>query len=115
MDKLHIRLAKERKRVGLTQAKMAEIAGLSFKTQNLYEAGKRFPDARYLQAAEKHGIDTHYVLHGTRRPTRTLYVPTEADSKQRLESQFERMQAALDSANWAISEVQRQLKEIANG
>ncbi|NYT80902.1 helix-turn-helix transcriptional regulator [Alcaligenaceae bacterium] len=60
------RLKEERLRLGLTQPVMGEIAGVTKKSQMLYEAGERFPDARYLAAAMRAGVDVLYVLSGER-------------------------------------------------
>lgn len=63
-------------------AKIAEIEGASGATrqsQSLYEKGERMPDAAYLAAADKAGIDVQYVITGRRgfSPAPTLK-PDEA-------------------------------------
>ena len=70
------RLQEERKRLGLTQDKIAEIGGVKRRTQINYEAGERCPDANYLIAIAAVGADVQYILTGIRsgnQPgTRTL-------------------------------------------
>lgn len=58
------RLREERTRLGLNQTEFAALAGVTKKTQGLYEAGDRAPDALYLAAIAEAGVDTTYVLTG---------------------------------------------------
>jgi transcriptional regulator with XRE-family HTH domain len=60
------RLVEERKRRALSQAAFAALAGVSVKTQVLYEKAERVPDANYLAAIAGHGFDVLYVLTGVR-------------------------------------------------
>lgn len=60
------RLASERKRLGLTQVKLAEIGGVAVSAQSRYEVGKTVPDANYLHAFDKEGGDVLYVISGQR-------------------------------------------------
>lgn len=52
----------------LTQARLAAAVGISAPTQVGYEQGNRTPDALYLTAIERLGIDEHYVRTGVRSP-----------------------------------------------
>lgn len=61
------RLREERKRLGLTQARLAASVGISAPTQVGYENGSRTPDANYVTAIEKLGLDEHYVRTGVHR------------------------------------------------
>lgn len=61
------RLREERKRFGLTQARLAALVGISAPTQIGYENNTRTPDASYVTAIEKHGLDEHYIRTGVRR------------------------------------------------
>jgi transcriptional regulator with XRE-family HTH domain len=68
---LHIfgnRLMQERARLGLTQADLAASTGITRRTQINYESGQRAPDAAYLDAVDKKGIDTLFVVTGRRQP-----------------------------------------------
>lgn len=58
------RLRDERGRLGLTQPALAAVGGVTKKTQVLYEAGERSPDAVYLAAVAAIGVDVLYVLTG---------------------------------------------------
>lgn len=62
------RLKEERRRLGLTQAELAEKAGIAKKSQTNYELGNSAPGADYLAAAAGIGIDVLYVLTGTAAP-----------------------------------------------
>ena len=58
------KLQSERKRLGLSQAAIGAIGGVTKKTQVLYESGERSPDAQYLSAVAQAGVDVLYVLTG---------------------------------------------------
>jgi transcriptional regulator with XRE-family HTH domain len=60
------RLAEERARLGLTQAEVADFAGVTRRTQINYETGERAPDAAYFKTLEKKGVDALYVIAGRR-------------------------------------------------
>lgn len=60
------RLRQERDRLRLNQTAFAATGGVTKKTQMLYEAGDRFPDARYLAAVHEIGCDVRYVVTGLR-------------------------------------------------
>lgn len=63
---MHARLKEERKRLKLTQAKFAELGGVSKWSQLDYEKGTAVPNAAYLQQLLPHGVDVVYVLSGER-------------------------------------------------
>ena len=58
------RLKAERERLGLTQTEFAALGGVGRKTQFNYEAGERAPDAVYLAAVQRAGVDVLYVVSG---------------------------------------------------
>lgn len=60
------RLREERERLKLTQDSFAIACGVSRRAQVTYEADERSPDARYLEAASKFGVDIAYVVYGAR-------------------------------------------------
>jgi len=60
------RLREERQRLGLSQPAFGEIAGVTKKTQMLYESGERSPDAAYLSAMAGAGADVRYIVTGER-------------------------------------------------
>ena len=62
------RLKEERERLGLNQTEFAALAGASKNSQYNYEKGERSPDANYLAAAAKQGVDVLYVVTGLRLP-----------------------------------------------
>lgn len=65
-NSIGIRLREERERLGLSQAAMGEIAGIRKQTQLKYEKGDSSPDATYLAALSKFGLDVLYVILGVR-------------------------------------------------
>lgn len=70
------RLREERKRLDMSQPVFGEIAGITKKTQMLYEAGERYPDAAYLAAIAAAGADVQYIITG-RRSTPALCAEQE--------------------------------------
>jgi transcriptional regulator with XRE-family HTH domain len=63
------RLKAERQRLGLTQGAMAAATKVSKTSQVNYESGLRTPDAVYLAAADKVGVDVQFVVSGKRSTT----------------------------------------------
>ncbi|MGP9466722.1 XRE family transcriptional regulator [Halomonas sp. TP35] len=66
MTSMGMRLREERVRLGFSQTELGDIAGITKNTQMLYESEKRIPKADYLLALESVGVNTHYVLTGSR-------------------------------------------------
>ncbi len=64
------RLRDERLRLKKNQTDFALKGGVTKKTQMLYEAGSRSPDADYLTAIEAAGADVTYLLTGVDAETR---------------------------------------------
>lgn len=62
-----LRLAEERRRLGLTQVELARRVDASKIKQSLYESGRRELKAAYLEKAAQAGIDILYVLTSRRR------------------------------------------------
>ncbi|WP_339495380.1 helix-turn-helix domain-containing protein [Pseudomonas sp. RA_105y_Pfl2_P56] len=61
------RLREERKKSGLTQDQIAEVLGISKRTQANYEAGSSDAPAWYLSKVMREpGFDVHYILSGQR-------------------------------------------------
>ena len=81
METFGARLKEERKRLGLKQAQLADVAGTTNVVQSRYESGDRSPDWGYLSAIAGAGVDVLYVLTGQRN-TSTLD-PDEADLVRR--------------------------------
>lgn len=79
-EKLSIgtRLRAERKRLRMTQAEFAQVAGLSRVTQRYYEADERSPDAAYLAAVAAIGVDVQYIITGQRSSASAGLAPDEA-------------------------------------
>ncbi|HDN7458574.1 TPA: helix-turn-helix domain-containing protein [Salmonella enterica subsp. enterica serovar Eastbourne] len=60
------RLREERLRLELSQAALGEIGGVRKQAQLLYEKGERNPDAAYLSAISKFGVDIQFIVTGVR-------------------------------------------------
>lgn len=60
------RLREERERLNLSQLALGEIGGVKKLAQLKYEKGDRSPDADYLNAIAKVGIDIQYVITSVR-------------------------------------------------
>lgn len=60
------RLHRERRRLGLTQAEMASLGGVSKPTQLAYETGQTSPHADYLAGVAAGGVDVLWVVTGNR-------------------------------------------------
>lgn len=74
------RLREERLRLAKNQTDFAQQGGVTKKTQMLYEAGSRSPDASYLAAIEAAGADVTYILTGVDAETRKRRAKTSAGS-----------------------------------
>lgn len=59
-------LRSERARLGLTQAQVATIGGVSKTTQVAYEAGAHPPDLHYVGKLARAGFDEVFLLTGQR-------------------------------------------------
>lgn len=69
MSSIGERLRDERVRLGLSQGELGTAAGVTKNTQLLYESDKRSPKADYLSALHEIGVNTHFVLTGSRSIT----------------------------------------------
>lgn len=66
------RLREERSRLNLTQKQMADLGGITKKSQHSYENDHRKPMSDYMSAIALSGVDVRYVLTGLRVPTNAL-------------------------------------------
>lgn len=66
MSSLGERLRELRSQKGLTQADFGSLAGVTKRSQMLYESDQRIPRADYLAALDDAGLDVRYVLTGKR-------------------------------------------------
>lgn len=64
MPLLGDRLRAERERLGLSQQELADLCGVTMRSQRNYEKGERQPDAAYLAAMAAARIDMLYVVTG---------------------------------------------------
>ena len=71
-QEIGLRLRSERKRIHMTQAQFGKEGGVSLSSQNAYESGLHFPDARYLARIAGVGVDVKYVLLGDRSELTSL-------------------------------------------
>jgi transcriptional regulator with XRE-family HTH domain len=66
MSTIGERIYQERERLSLTQPEVAELCGVTMRSQRNYEHGDRSPDAEYLAALAANGLDVLYILTGQR-------------------------------------------------
>jgi transcriptional regulator with XRE-family HTH domain len=64
--KICARLKEERVRLGMSQQDLAEVGGVTRKTQSAYESGATAPDVAYLSLVSARGVDVQYVFSGKR-------------------------------------------------
>lgn len=64
LEALGLRLQSERKRLGLTQAELAGLTGLSRAAIATYEAGRTPPDVVFIDRLRKVGVRTSFVVDG---------------------------------------------------
>lgn len=67
MDTIGERLRAERERLDFSQDAFGAIGGVAKRAQIRYEQGERSPDADYLAAVAKVGVDIRYVVTGDRK------------------------------------------------
>lgn len=65
------RLKQERERLAMSQTALAEVGGVGKTTQINYEKDVRRPDSGYLAALAAAGVDTQFLLTGSRYDTRS--------------------------------------------
>jgi transcriptional regulator with XRE-family HTH domain len=65
-DGIGTRLQEERKKIGLSQTELADLAGIGKMTQFQYEKGTNLPTLKYISSIIPAGIDIQYVLFGVR-------------------------------------------------
>lgn len=99
MEEFGKRLKEERERLGLSQAKFAELCGVGRTAQFNYERDERHPATDYLDAAEQLGVDVHYVFTGTRKGKDWAYARA-----------FSRM---LYTVEWLLGLEEKRLEAIA--
>ena len=74
------RLQEERKRIGLTQQEIADMAGVRREMWSRYENGSVSPGARVFKAISELGMDQLYILTGTRiNPVAERYTDDEKE------------------------------------
>ncbi|SCC61599.1 MULTISPECIES: helix-turn-helix domain-containing protein [Kosakonia] len=65
-ENIGARLKEERERLGLSQLAFGDVGGVKKLAQLNYEKGERYPDASYLFAVSKLGVDVQFVVTGVR-------------------------------------------------
>ncbi|SCW97475.1 helix-turn-helix domain-containing protein [Pseudomonas sp. NFACC05-1] len=110
------RLRAERTRLGLNQTDFAALAGVTKKTQMLYEAGERVPDANYLAAIAEAGADLSFIVTGqknTATPSAAAWAPIDSEKLGRI---IEMLEAAAKQAGrrWPAKKLAETATEIYN-
>ncbi|EOZ4487318.1 helix-turn-helix domain-containing protein [Salmonella enterica subsp. diarizonae] len=102
MNSFGIMLKEERERLGLSQTEFAEACGVKRVAQGNYENDKRSPDAAYLIAAAKLGVDVNYLITGV-RVTSPYGAANTRDEAEMLEEYRAGTEAARDSARYTLT------------
>jgi transcriptional regulator with XRE-family HTH domain len=114
------RLRSERTRLGLNQTDFAALAGVTKKTQMLYEAGDRVPDASYIAAITNAGADMYFIITGQKilaaNPIETAaptWAPIDGEKLGRI---IEMLEAAAKQAGrrWPSKKLAEVAAEIYN-
>lgn len=95
------RLRKVRLKTGLSQTDFAEKAGVTKKTQSLYERGERSPSAEYLSAIADL-VDVSYLLTGNHSVT-SVISPDEAALLDNYRHLCEEQKDTLNKVSQALS------------
>lgn len=87
------RLAIERKRIGFSQAAIAQRGGVKANAQVHYESGKRIPNAIYLASISDAGVDVGYLItgHRTEGPSANVVQAIKNELHNRLLSTAQRI------------------------
>jgi transcriptional regulator with XRE-family HTH domain len=91
------RLAEERRRVGLNQTELGQIAGVGKLTVIRWERGESAPDAQQLAAMAIKGIDVQYLVTGQRSAATQLLTPKQAEAGLAVEVVTKEERALLDN------------------
>lgn len=113
------RLRAERTRLGLNQTDFAALAGVTKKTQMLYEAGERVPDANYMAAIGQAGADLYFIITGQKilvpnpAATASAWAPIDGEKLGRI---IEMLEAAAKQAGrrWPAKKLAEVAAEIYN-
>ncbi|MDU9028731.1 helix-turn-helix domain-containing protein [Pseudomonas mediterranea] len=109
------RLRAERTRLGLNQTDFAALAGVTKKTQVLYEAGERVPDANYLAAITAAGADLGFIIGQKIAATSTApaWAPIDSEKLVRI---VEMLEAAAKQAGrrWPTKKLAEVATEVYN-
>jgi transcriptional regulator with XRE-family HTH domain len=100
------RLLEERERIGLSQAQICELTGVSRKTQFSYEKSVRLPDAGYLSIIATNNLDVLYIVTGLRAPRYGTV------NEELLRNVFTAVEAALSKVHHPVT-VEKKAKVVA--
>ncbi|AJC15153.1 transcriptional regulator [Pandoraea sputorum] len=92
MDTIGSRLKAERKRLGINQSDFSAIAGVQKNAQSNYESNVRSPDANYLAAIARAGVDVSFVVTGV--PGDSTLTEGEVDLVRRFREASDAVKAA---------------------
>ncbi len=66
------RLRLERERLGISQEAFGFLGGVTKSSQWMYEQGRHWPTAEYLELLRQHQVDVGYLAAGIRQDSDTL-------------------------------------------
>ncbi|EBA1658002.1 XRE family transcriptional regulator [Salmonella enterica subsp. enterica serovar Oranienburg] len=112
MNSFGFKLKEERERLGLSQTEFAEACGVKRVAQGNYENDKRNPDAAYLMAAAKLGVDVNYLITGVRM-TSPYGVVNNSDEAEMLAEYREGDEDARDVARYTLAKAAARKREAS--
>lgn len=98
------RLRAERRRLGFTQDKFAELGGVKRVSQHLYESGRRVPSSSYLQLITKHGVDLPYLIEYSEQEAGSSSINLTVDALANIYHQIEKYSANRPDGPMGLSE-----------
>lgn len=66
------RLRLERERLGMSQEAFGMLGGVAKSSQWMYEQGRHWPTAEYLESLRQHRVNVGYLATGVRQDSETL-------------------------------------------
>ena len=101
------RLRDVREAMGLSQQDLADLCGVTMRSQRNYEKGERNPDSVYLAALAAAGADVLYLLTGQRAggppPTASTLTPRQQALLDNYERADEQSKQIIEAAAQAVN------------
>ncbi len=113
MKNIFVRLAEERKRLGLNKGQMAKAGNVANSTYANYEDGSRSPDGEFFAAIAEAGADVLYILTGVRSAAAPVLGVEQQQAGYSVEVLDKQEQALLDNFRHCPQEGKQQLESAS--